>query len=399
MRARNDALVLAAGVALLGLVALVAAATYLNQVATARQLHAAKTALAGRPPPTATAPFPTLTLVPTATTVPTATRVPTATPTAVPTATPAPVSLPLSPLPAICTVGTCQFVYPASLVATMPASAVGRLGAYGVAGRLVLGPAEWTGEGRLDGQGNLTASLRPLGAAGSSGARLDLALESGPAAVLDAAPYFPEARAAGRRAGLAVPPPLAGLVESVIQPGLVAYGLPSPTSGLGIDGVAYFQDAAGGAVFKREAIVLPLADRSLSTVILNDFLARLDQAPLAMVQPTATPTPVPACGPPQTQTFTLNPGRTITIYQARLDPTRWVYTWLALTSRGGGYVTWAVDSAGRKVYGDQYQTGPLPVFEPPDVDVYTFNVQNNAWFATGSYRFEVQVCRAGTAPP
>jgi hypothetical protein len=109
------------------------------------------------------------------------------------------------------------------------------------------------------------------------------------------------------------------------------------------------------------------------------------------------PTPLSPYSPRQTPTFALAPGRLMAVYQRLLDPTRWAYSWLDLTGRGGGYVTLLVDSAGKRAYGYRYELRPLPVFEPPDVDVYTLDVQNNVWFGTGSCRFAVQVCQAGTA--
>lgn len=113
---------------------------------------------------------------------------------------------------------------------------------------------------------------------------------------------------------------------------------------------------------------------------------------------TQTPTPVPPCGPLQTKSFRLSPSAKSVVYQGQLDPSRWIYFWLSTKGNGAGYVTWATDSRGEQVYGYTYKDGPLPVFQPPYPDTFTFYVQNNAWFVDGNYVFEYEACKAGTAP-
>jgi|GEM_PF-4965611 len=253
-------------------------------------------------PATATLTHPAVTIRPPTALPPTtrpATPTPVPTATSTPTPTPAPilVTLPVYQLPTTCALACRGFAYPSSIAVYLPPSASDQLAAYGVAGMLVVGPGGWTGSGKIGAQGNSFASLHPIETSGPPGPRVAVAVEGTGTAITDAASYFASAQVADQRAGQSMPAVPAGIRETTIQPGIIAYRLPDTSVGLGIDGVASLNQGSGGAVFKKMEVTLPLAERNLSTVILDTFIDQNIRNPITVANlppPTPAPTATPA---------------------------------------------------------------------------------------------------------
>lgn len=167
---------------------------------------------------------------------------------------------------------------PSTVTASIPRQWVGKAGAYGTEGIVVLGPVGWTGSASVGANGNVSMTLSgPLGVE-----KLVVIPASSGSAWECAAPYFPKLRKewATYWSGTEPPPPPPGLQEYWINPNLVAYSIPASGDNV-THGVTFASDwllGKGGNPIPFAAadflITLPSKDKSLATLILNDFIRR-----------------------------------------------------------------------------------------------------------------------------
>ena len=179
--------------------------------------------------------------------------------------------------------------YPTKIKVRIPGKWVGEVGAYGVAGVVLLAPSGWTASDALiaaDGSSGATLHSRSLGSPGIHG-RLEFEQTSACVGCSwdDAGQYFPWVRNHWSQTGYAsspVPLERPGLSEHSIGPRLIAYSVHSGAEvdlGFKVDGVAHTwlklggSQGAWGPLFDRLEVALPPEDRGLATVILNYYLA------------------------------------------------------------------------------------------------------------------------------
>lgn len=180
--------------------------------------------------------------------------------------------------------------YPRKIKVRIPRRWVGEVGAYGVAGVVLLAPSGWTaGDALIAADGSATASLhsRSLGSPGIHG-RLEFEQTSACVGCSwdEAGQYFPWVRnhwsQTGYDASGPVPLERPGLSEHAIGSGLIAYSVHSGAEvdlGFRVDGVAHTwlklvrSQQARGPLFDRLEVALPPEDQGLATVILNYYLA------------------------------------------------------------------------------------------------------------------------------
>lgn len=152
-----------------------------------------------------------------------------------------------------------------------------RLSAYVVARTTLIAPERWSGQGSVGVDGTASATLTATPSAQIAAGRLEY--EYIPVCQgcvwLAAGQYFDSVRAHWNDSPFSSQPlpPERQFVEKVLlAPHLLAYHAPDSPDGLEVNGVAYFDAAAGK--FQRMEIALPAAQHRLATIVLNTFIAR-----------------------------------------------------------------------------------------------------------------------------
>lgn len=173
--------------------------------------------------------------------------------------------------------------YPTTVAVRLPRKWAHSLGAYGVAGTVLLAPVEWMSKNAVIGQdGSRRACLRATGSAMSGQLDYESERESNVAYIWQtAAEYFPWLRNdwSSTSGNSALPPtPLPGLVEQPVGDQLVRYSMKSGalvTAGLQVNGVAQTTLTPSSLLtpgFDRLEVALPPQDHALATIILNYFV-------------------------------------------------------------------------------------------------------------------------------
>lgn len=157
----------------------------------------------------------------------------------------------------------------------------GSLGAYGAAGRVIVGPINWTGNGQIGADGNISAHLYPAKGPEDSKIAIDVFIASTGtgSALSEGASYFPWIQTHWQELGMPPPLPTAPspiIKTTVIAKHLVSYTLPVADKNLELNGVA-FSDAQdhlkdGMWAFERMEIVLPSSQNNLALELLDDFI-------------------------------------------------------------------------------------------------------------------------------
>lgn len=176
--------------------------------------------------------------------------------------------------------------YPQDITVSVPSMYTEQVGAYGVSGRVVIGPTNWTGEGSVGADGSNVSYLYPVGSSvhysddGSAivqGAHINV--DEVPGCVVcgfgAASPYFPEATEWLKKQNSYIPPPRTGLIINKITPNLIRYQLPNTPDGLEVNGVAYFKVSGNTQPYFIEMeLTLPLAQHDFAVMLLNTFIER-----------------------------------------------------------------------------------------------------------------------------
>ncbi|HVN26361.1 MAG TPA: prepilin-type N-terminal cleavage/methylation domain-containing protein [Candidatus Paceibacterota bacterium] len=189
------------------------------------------------------------------------------------------VSLPITALPwTFAGTSGSNAGYPKKISIGVPPEFAGQIAAYGVAGKVWLGPAGWTGSGSEGQDGSLEVNLYPSGESATSGPHVSY--ENIPACsncmLYAAGTYFPAARQeeAGTYpyATSTIPQ---GLVVSTVSPTLVTYELPNQ-NGLLTRGVAYYDPHNDplGFYYLEATYVLPQSQADLANALVQAFIGQ-----------------------------------------------------------------------------------------------------------------------------
>jgi hypothetical protein len=177
--------------------------------------------------------------------------------------------------------GVPEPTYPSAVTVDIPAQLIDQVSAYGAAGRMVLGPTGWTGEGSVGTDGNTFINLYPVGGSASSGERIEIVIASPGigSGLLYAAPYSPWLQSHGSEVGVMVIPPLVlNLKLTPVTNYVSRYALPDTQAGLKINGVVYsdVQNHTKDWLWKfyRMETVLAQEHYGLSDALLEDFIDR-----------------------------------------------------------------------------------------------------------------------------
>jgi len=169
-----------------------------------------------------------------------------------------------------------QYSYPSTVDTSAPKAYEDKLGAYGAAEKVIVGPKGWTGEGFIAADGSGFIGLYPFNGSTKQGSRITVTVH--PAcvgcALGAAAPFFPEAKSQFEKD---FPGPVeipSGLKIQPITKKLIGYSLSNTPDGLEVNGVAYFEMNSGQPYFIQMEVTLPSTGHDLSTVILNLFIQR-----------------------------------------------------------------------------------------------------------------------------
>jgi hypothetical protein len=179
--------------------------------------------------------------------------------------------------------------YPTTVVVRLPRKWLKALGAYGVAGAVLLAPAGWTDGNALIGQdGSSRATLHAIGGSAISG-QVDYESEQETNVGYiwqTAAEYFPWLRSDWSSSGAdstSPPAPLPGLVERPQGSQLVRYSIRSGAqvdAGLQVSGVAQTTltpNDLSTPGFDRLEVALPPQDHALTTIILDYYVTHSGQ--------------------------------------------------------------------------------------------------------------------------
>lgn len=198
----------------------------------------------------------------------------------------------MASLPTSFGIPRASITYPTSLRVLAPTEFAAEVAGYGVAGAVVVGPAGWTGVGRVGADGSVAFTLYPAGSSASAGPEMVFQFDGACVGCAwgDASAYFPAVAQALPSAGTgpaSTPPP--GLQTESLGPGLIGYSL-AANPGLQTNGVAYtnLPETTSDPVFDDLQVTLPLAEHSLATVLLNAFVAQEDRYLCASGAPSAT---------------------------------------------------------------------------------------------------------------
>jgi len=186
-----------------------------------------------------------------------------------------------------------QGSYPKSVNASIPQNVKDQLTAYGVADKIIIGPASWTGSGSVGADGGSGGILYPVGGSDKSGPSINFSISPACVGCADdaGAAYFEQARQLDQQAeqGLGVsnfqvPQPPVGIVSKSITPNLVQYSLPNTSDGMEVNGIAFFAvydmngkittDVHGQPYFTGMRVKLPSSQHSLALQILNIYVQR-----------------------------------------------------------------------------------------------------------------------------
>jgi hypothetical protein len=171
--------------------------------------------------------------------------------------------------------------YPPAVTVTAFQDLVSQLSAYGVGNRVVIGPKDWTGEGLVGADGNVSITLYPKSAP-DEGKKITVFIASPGtgSALWGGVGYNSWIRDHWQELwGLEeVPTPPEGIRETEIAPNTFRYSLPDTDAGLAVNGVVFsdaqeHQDDNLWSLLKIE-VVLPSGQYLLTEAILDDFIKR-----------------------------------------------------------------------------------------------------------------------------
>jgi len=167
--------------------------------------------------------------------------------------------------------------YTPNSTVSVPSSLKSSLGAYWLAGGIVLGPKHWTGEAKVGGDGTTATKLHPIEnkVSGES-----IIIENYPACAscifYGAAPFFPAAKLEYEQGfGPFTESNPTGMKIINLSTSLVKFTIPINQKGLVTNGIAYYRglnDKINPPGFIRIDITLPTNQSELSNFLLNNFI-------------------------------------------------------------------------------------------------------------------------------